>query len=116
MKNQHGLGITGYIFVLFLLSMGALLVFKLFPPYTEYFTIQRIFKNLAVNPGLQDVQDGKALKNAFQRYAAINNVTGINADDIEISNTAVSAKYSVKVPLFGNINLLLEFNPSSAVD
>ena len=113
MKNQHGLGIIGYIFVLFLLSMGALLVFKLFPPYTEYFTIQRIFKNLAVNPGLQD---GKALKNAFQRYADIDNVTGINADDIEISNTAVSAKYSVKVPLFANINLLLEFNPSSAVD
>lgn len=113
MKNQHGLGITGYIFVLFMLSMGALLVFKLFPPYTEYFMIQREFKNLTVNPGLQD---GKALKSAFQRYAGINNVTGINADDIEISNTAVSAKYSVKVPLFGNIDLLLEFNPSSAVD
>lgn len=113
MKNQHGLGITGYIFVLFMLSMGALLVFKLFPPYTEYFMIQREFKNLTVNPGLQD---GKALKSAFQRYADINNVTGINADDIEISNTAVSAKYSVKVPLFANINLLLEFNPSSAVD
>jgi hypothetical protein len=113
MKNQHGLGITGYIFVLFLLSMGALLVFKLFPPYTEYFMIQREFKNLTVNPGLQD---GKALKSAFQRYADINNVTGINAADIEISNTAVSAKYSVKVPLFANINLLLEFNPSSAVD
>jgi hypothetical protein len=113
MKNQHGLGITGYIFVLFLLSMGALLVFKLFPPYTEYFMIQREFKNLTVNPGLQD---GKALKSAFQRYADVNNVTGINAADIEISNTAVSAKYSVKVPLFANINLLLEFNPSSAVD
>ena len=110
MKKQRGLSVIGYIV---LLSMGALLVVKLAPPYTEYFMIQRIFKKLVVNPGLQD---GKALKNAFQRYADMDSVTRINADDIEISNTAISAKYSVKVPLFGNINLLLEFNPSSAVD
>ncbi len=110
MKEQRGLSVIGYIL---LLSMGALLAFKLIPPYTENFMIQRIFKKLAVNPGFQD---GNALRTAFQRYAEIDSVTNINADDLEISKTAISAKYSVKVPLFGNINLLLEFKPSSAVN
>ena len=111
MKRQHGLGTMGNIFVLLLLAMGVLLVFKMVPPYMEYFTIQRIFRSLAVNPGLQD---GKEVKRAFERSADIDNVTAINKEDIEISNVAVSANYRVKVPLFGNINLLLEFNPSSA--
>lgn len=111
MKKQYGLSSMGQLFVVFLLIMGALLIFKLFPPYTEYFTIQRIFKGLAVNPGLQD---GKAVKRAFESRAIVDNVTVINKDDIEISSVAVSAKYRVVVPLFGNINLLLDFNPSSA--
>ena len=113
MKNQHGLSALGLIFVMFVLGMSALLVFKLFPAYTEYFMIQKTFKNLTVNPGLQD---GKEVKNAFRSNAIVNNITGIDENDIEITNTSISARYSVRVPLFGNVSLVLEFNPSATVN
>jgi hypothetical protein len=45
-------------------------------------------------------------------------ITDITADDIEISKDAgaltLSASYSVKIPVAGNMSLVLEFNPSSA--
>jgi Tfp pilus assembly protein PilE len=110
MKKQRGLSLIGYIV---LVSLCALLAVKLFPAYTEYFMIQRIFKALVVDPGLKDV---KALRRAFERFAEIDNITGIKADDIEVSSTAISAQYSVKVPLIANVNLLLEFNPSTAAN
>lgn len=113
MKNQQGLSPIGFIFVVFLLGMGTLLAFKLFPVYTEYFMIQRTLKNLTVNPGLQDV---KAVRGAFQRYAIVNSVSGLDENDLEISRTEISAKYSVRVPLIANISLFIEFNPSASVD
>ncbi len=111
MKKQHGLGALGNIFVVFVLIVGALLAFKLFPAYSEYFTIKRIFKAVAASPGATDARE---LKRAFERYATIDNVTAIKSDDIEISNGAVIANYRVIVPLVGNVSLMLEFNPSSA--
>jgi uncharacterized protein DUF4845 len=110
MNKQRGLSLIGYIV---LVSLCALLAAKMFPAYTEYFMIQRIFKKLVVDPGLKD---SKALRSAFQRYADMDSITGIKADDLDVSNTSISASYSVKVPLVGNVNLLLEFNPSIAAN
>lgn len=111
MSRQHGLGTLGNLFVLLILFMFLLLGLKSIPPYIEYFSIQRIFKSLSVNPGLDDA---KAVKRAFDRNATIENITAITPDDIEVSPVAVSAHYRVRVPLFGNVSLLLEFSPSSA--
>jgi uncharacterized protein DUF4845 len=108
MKKQRGLSLIGYIV---LVSLCALVGIKLFPPYTEYFMIQRIFKKLVVDPGLKD---GKAVRSAFERHADMDHVTAIKGDDLDVSNTGISAKYSVKVPVVANVNLLLEFNPSTA--
>jgi hypothetical protein len=110
MKKQRGLGMLGNMFVVFMLIVGALLAFKLFPAYSEYFAIKRIFKSVAASPGLKDARE---LKRAFERYATIDNVTAIKPEDIEISNGAVIANYRVIVPLVANASLLLEFNPSS---
>ncbi len=45
-------------------------------------------------------------------------ITAINGDDIEITksgnNVIISASYQVKVPLFKNYTLLIDFNPTSA--
>jgi hypothetical protein len=54
---------------------------------------------------------------SFEKRAAIDNITAIKADDIEISGEegrlVLSASYEVKIPLGGNISCLLAFNPSS---
>ena len=55
---------------------------------------------------------------SYRKRANINYITDITAEDIDISKEGgrlkLSASYSVKIPLAGNITLLLEFNPSSS--
>jgi Domain of unknown function (DUF4845) len=117
MRHQRGVSLGGLVIVLFLLIVGAMLGFKLFTPYSQYFTIQRIFQQVAAIP---EVKSGnrKDAMNAWARYAIVENINTIGGDDIEVTkegnNVILSASYSVKVPLFHNISLLIDFNPTSA--
>lgn len=117
MNKQRGIGLTGLIVGVVVLVMGALLGFKLFTPYTEYFTIQKTFKSLTQNPALRSGNRTEILS-AYRRYTQIDSITAIGEDDIEVTkdgNTFVlSASYSVKVPLVANLSLVIDFAPSSA--
>jgi len=116
-KKQRGISLMGSIVVLVLLGTVAMLGFRLFNPYMQYFTIQKTFKTLAQNPELRS-GSRKEILNAYQRYSLIDRITVISEDDIEVTkdgNTLVlSASYSVKVPLVANLSLLVDFAPSSA--
>jgi hypothetical protein len=117
MRQQKGVTLSGLIIVLFLVMIGALLAFKLFKPYEEYLSIQKGFKTLVQKP---EVKSGnrRDIIAAWQPISVVQDIRTLSFDDIEINkdgNTViVSATYSVKVPLFGNISLLLDFHPSSA--
>ena len=116
MKNQRGLSLGGFIVVLFLLLMVALLGFKLFTPYTEYFAIQKTLRKLAEDPAAKTWTQ-RDLNAAFQPHALIDRISAINAQDIEMgkegNDVVLSANYSVKVPLFHNISLIIDFAPTS---
>ena len=117
MKRQRGVSLSGLMIVLFLLIMVALLGFKLFTPYSQYFTIQKVFKAVAAKPEAKS-GNRRDIMAAWASYATIENITTINGDDIEVTkdgnNVVISASYSVKVPLFRNISLVIDFNPTSA--
>lgn len=117
MNKQRGVTLTGLISTLFVLGIVGLLGIKLFEPYSQYFGIKKAFKALVQNPELKSGNPREVL-GAYQRYAIIDNLTAIKGDDIEISKDSgklvLSATYSVKVPLFHNISLMIDFAPSSA--
>lgn len=117
MNKQRGVTLTGLLLVLVVLGMVALMGIKLFDPYTQYFGIKKAFKALVLNPELKS-GNPRDVQGAFQKYAVIDNLTAIKGDDIEISRDdgklVISATYSVKVPLFYNISLMIDFAPSSA--
>ena len=50
MQKQLGVSLSGLVMVSFVLIIVLLLGFKVFTPYTEYLSIQKIFKTLARNP------------------------------------------------------------------
>jgi len=55
---------------------------------------------------------------AWSRYAMIEKMDVIGGDEIEFSKeggvVTISANYTVRVPLFKNISLMIEYSPSSA--
>lgn len=115
--KQRGMSFGGFIFGAFLLVVCAIFGFRLIPAYIQAATIKNTFVEIAHDPNLQNASPHD-IKESFDRHSSVDDITAINSGDIVISSDGatpvLSASYTVKIPVAGNISLLLEFNPSSA--
>jgi len=114
--QQRGLTFGGFIFGAFLLVIVAIFMLKLIPAYIQNAHIKSVFNEIVHDSSL-DKASPREIRKAFDRRSAIDDITAIKAEDIEIASDGsrldLSASYSVKVPLFANASIVLEFNPSS---
>ena len=105
---QRGISLTGLIVVLAVL--GALLVFggKVLPTFTEYRAVLDGIKNAkATNGTVRDMQ------RAFDKTADINDIKAIAGRDLIISketgDTEISFAYEKRIPIAGNVSLLIDY-------
>lgn len=117
MRKQEGLTLTGFMVWAVMLVFAALLAFKIGPAYMEYFTLQKQLKVVANDPTLQSNQR-RAIENAFDRRAVIDNITAVGPSDLHIEKDGdqlvISVEYAARIPLFGNMSICLDFSASSA--
>lgn len=115
--KQRGVTFGGFVFGAFLLVVGGIFALKLIPAYMDDAKIKNVFTAISNDPEMQKASPHE-IRVSFEKRASIDNIKSIKPDDIEISSEngrpILSTSYSVKVPLGGNISLLLEFNPASA--
>ena len=116
-RQQRGISFGGFIFGAFLLVLLAIIGLRLIPAYLQAAQIKNIFETIAHDPDMQKATPHD-IQASFDRRATIDNITAIKSSDIDISGDegrpVLSASYSVKIPLAGNVSLFIEFNPSSA--
>ena len=114
--QQRGLSFGGFIVGAFLLVIVSITLLKIIPAYIQNAQIKAVFNEIVHDPNM-DKASPREIRNSFERRASIDAITAIKSEDIEIASDGgrldLSANYSVKVPLFGNASLILEFNPSS---
>jgi hypothetical protein len=114
--QQRGMGFFGFIGIAAGLIFVAIVGMKLVPPYIHNAQIASIFRTIATDPAMQ-TGTAKDIAESYNKRASINYITDITADNIEISKDGgvlkLSASYTVKVPVAGNISLVIDFNPSS---
>ncbi len=108
MGKEDGVSLTGLIVVLAVLGFVALMAMKVFPAWAEYRAIKNgIAAAKAAGPGTRDIQQ------AFARNAEINDITSISAKDLVITRDSgqaeVSFAYEKRVPMVGNVSLLIDF-------
>lgn len=115
--SQYGIGTVGFISIAVGIVLLAILGMKVVPPYVHNAQIAQIFKTIATDPAMANAPV-REIKESYDKRANINYITDITSEDIEISKEGgqltLSSNYSVKIPLVGNITLVLEFNPSSS--
>ncbi|MBL8489289.1 MAG: DUF4845 domain-containing protein [Rhodocyclaceae bacterium] len=117
MKHQRGLTLISLVVVGVLLALVAVVGIKVAPDVIEYFTIVKDVKATAQDPTLRGatVTD---IRKAFQRRAQIDGISAITENDLDIgkegSEIVISFAYSKKVPLYGPVSLLLDFEGSSS--
>lgn len=115
-KKQRGVTLSGLLIwcvILIFLSIGGM---KVVPAYVEAQTIKGILKTVGKDPDMQDAAE-RDIREAYSKRAMMNNITVIDARDIEINKSGgglkLSVYYSKKIELVGNASLLLEFSLSN---
>ena len=108
-RRQAGLSLLGLIFLGVILTFGAMLTLRLYPTVTEFMMIKR-----AVTKARNDGIDPPSIRAAFDRTAAIDDITSINGKDLQITTAPgggyrVEFAYEKRIPLFGPASLVLDY-------
>jgi Domain of unknown function (DUF4845) len=115
--RQRGIGFVGMILVAAGLIFAAILAMKMVPAYIHSAQISEIFRTIAEDPAMRGATI-RDIKESYMKRADIDYINDITADDISIvqnnGELVLSASYSVRIPIAGNMTLLLEFHPSSS--
>lgn len=116
-KQQQGLTLIGLLMVSGVLVGIALVVMKVFPAFTEYFSVRTVIH--AMNKESLNTMSKKEIMDSFNKRASTSYVDVVTGKDLTIDKdstgeTVVSVQYQVLKPLAGNVSILLDFSASSA--
>ncbi len=110
-KSQKGGSFIGMLIVIAAIVFWGLLGLKVGPAYLEFMNVKSAIKR-ATNSA--DVTSKKAVADAFDKSARVDNITVVKGSDLVVNNGVVSVEYQVVVPIMANASALLDFNVTSA--
>jgi hypothetical protein len=116
MKKQKGMGFLGGLIIVVALILIVITGMRVAPAYIEYFAVKNILRTMASGAEVQG-GNAKEIRSAFDKRASIDQIAAIKGEDLDIdksgSSTVVSANYTVKTPLAGNVSLVIDFSAST---
>lgn len=111
-RKQRGLSLIGVLIV------GAILAFLFFigmrtvPVVTEYLAVKRSIS--AIVADVRPDTSPSEVRSEFGKRASVEYIESVKPQDLVVIRHSggyeVSVEYSKKVPIAGNVSLLLEFN------
>lgn len=114
-RKQAGVSLSGLLIAAIILAVVALFGMKVVPEVIEYLQIVKTVKSISNDPSAKS--SVVEVRKAFDRAATIDNITSITPQDLDITkeggDVVISFAYEKRVPLFGNVSLLIDFEGSS---
>ena len=118
-RKQTGLTL---ISLLIMVSIGIFVVttfVKIVPVYIENFNVESALGSIANEIDEKKIKP-KDIKSKLKKRLEFNNVTRITNDNIMISggeeHTTLSIAYEVRKPIIGNIDFVMKFSNSEAIN
>jgi hypothetical protein len=115
--SQRGISLSGLLVWGVIIALVAITAMKVVPEVIEYTKILSSIKAVAQDPGLKQASVGDVRK-AYERRAIVDQIAAITSQDIDISkdgnNLVLSFAYTKRIPLFGPVSLLIDFEGSTA--
>jgi hypothetical protein len=115
-KQQQGVSLIGMLLWGIVIVFVALVLMKLLPAYTEYFTIKKVLVDIGQDPEIKTMGNG-GIRDKFNKRSLIDDIHSVKANDLDITKeggvTVVSVDYPFQTKLVGNISLLVDFHASS---
>ena len=114
LTKQRGVALTGLLAWGTVIAVVAILGLRLAPEYLTYFKILKASKAVALNSTGKTVPEIRA---SFAKYLEVEHVSTISPADLDISKegseVVIAFAYESRVPLVGNISLLIDFEGST---
>jgi hypothetical protein len=115
-SEQRGLTMFGFLFVVVVLVVVALLAMKLVPAYIEFFSVKKILATMGQEPDLKSKSNAE-IRSDFMKRAEVGYVSVVKPEDLTIDRRAgvpvVSADYAFRTKLVGNVSLVVDFSAST---
>lgn len=112
MKRQRGITLGGVFIFMIILGFGAYIGARVFPGYMEYWTLERILKNVLQQPDVKDLKES-AIRNKFSKELQVNNMDPALNDDLQVewvpNGVRLSIEFSMKKPFMGPVSLCMDF-------
>ena len=115
-SKQRGITLTGLIVGVAVLGFVGVMAAKLLPAYLEYFAVKKMFSSMEQAGDLKGTV--KEIRNSFEKRNAIEDVKAVRPEDLEIGKeggeTVVTASWSKRVEMVGNVAACLDFVVTTA--
>jgi hypothetical protein len=117
-KHQHGMTFIGLLCILALAGVIVYAGIRLVPLYLNYMKIAKILDSTAVEVKGENPDPGE-MRRIIQRHWTVEDPTGIDAKDIEITKddggVQMHVAYDDAVPYIANVSLSVHFEKTVKV-
>ena len=114
-RGQRGITLIGFVFVLIIAGFFAYLLMRLFPVYSEYFSLVRVMNETAkeANVGTKSPDE---IKEMMDRKMYISYISSVTKKDIQVGREngiyKMRVRYEVRGKLFYNLDFIATFDKS----
>ena len=114
-RNQSGLTLIGFIVVLAVVGLFAYVGMKLFPMYSEFYSVKQALKGLAAEPGIANTDPAK-VKDLLFRRLYVSYAENVKPNNVKITRDGrgyvITVSYEVRRELIGNLDVVGKFEAS----
>lgn len=111
-SKQGGLTLLGFMMVLMVGGFFAFIGMKLFPVYSEYYSVVQSMKGLQAEPGAANMSPAQ-IRAALDRRFNISYVDSVKPEHIKVTRNNgynLNIKYEVRRPLAYNLDYVAKFD------
>lgn len=110
--KQRGMTLIGFIVVLAVAGVFVYCGMKLFPMYSEFYSVKQALEGLAAEPGISNASPAK-IRDLFFRRLYISYAENVEKKNVKIERDeggyTIYVDYEVRKPLIGNLDVVGKF-------
>ena len=112
-RKQGGITLIGFIIVAAVVGFFVYIGIKLFPMYSEYYSVKSALKGLSAEAGVANYEPAK-IRDLFFRRLYVSDAQNVKQDNVKIqrvdSGWQVDVQYEVRKPLVANLDVVGKFH------
>jgi hypothetical protein len=111
-SRQGGLTLLGFIMVLAVVGIFAFVGMKLFPVYTEYYSVVTDMKGIQAEPGVASKSPAEIKRLLFRRFY-VSYVESVKPENVTVTRQNgynLRVAYEVRKPLAYNLDFVAKFD------